>query len=84
MEAAKLDDVVLSRDLPSHVQLPRADVEVEFFDAQGELRVHSGGGCAAGSAAFGDDTADGGRGEQVARLDEVVGVPLRIVFSLNV
>ena len=81
MEAAELDHVILDRDLPSHVQLGRADVEVEFLDTQRELRVDACGGCAAGGAAFGDDAADGGRGEQVARLDEVVGMPLILKFN---
>ena len=80
MEAAQLDHVILHRDLPRHVQLRGADVEVESLHPQGQLRVDACGGGAAGGAAFGHDPADGGRGEQIARLDEVVGVPLWLFF----
>ena len=75
MVPAQPHDRVLGRDLPGHVQLCRADVKVRPAHAQRQLRVHARRRRAAGLA-FGHDAAHRRRGEQVAWLDQVVGVPL--------
>lgn len=63
-------------DLPGDMQLRALRVEVEGLDTNLEGEVHPGGGGRAGLLG-GGDAADGTGAEEVARPDEVIGVPLR-------